>query len=116
MISYLSHSFSKHFENSMMLYLSKCSVFKDFETNMNIIYWIAKNIAIEKKLQVVIVENLMNEDIFKLSDSKMIIISIKIVWQQNVKATINKFNKLSNEAIEEDEMKFEKCFLQQQCV
>ena len=33
-----------------------------------------------------------------------------------MKATANKFNKLSNEAIEEDEMKFEECSLQQQCV
>ena len=54
----------------------------------------------------------MNEDILKLFNSKIIIISIKITWQQNVKATVNKFNRLSNEAIEEDEMKFEKCFLQ----
>ena len=33
-----------------------------------------------------------------------------------MKATANKFNKLSNEAIEKDEIKFEEYFLQQQCV
>ena len=79
-------------------------------------YWTAKNIAIEKKIEIIIFENLMNEDILKLSDSKIIIISIKIIWQQNVKATTNKFNRLLNEAIEENEIKFEKCSLQQQCV
>ena len=30
-----------------------------------------------------------------------------------MKAIANKLNKLSNEAIEEDEMKLEECFLQQ---
>ena len=74
-------------------------------------YWTAKNITIEKKIEVVIFKNSMNEDIFKLSDSEMIIISIKIAWQQDVKVTINKFNKLSNKAIEEDEMKLEERFL-----
>ena len=97
----------------MMLCLSKYSVFEDFKANMNIMYRTAKNIAIEKKIEVVIFENSINENIFKLSDSEMIIISIKIIWQQDVKATTNKLNKLSNEAIEKDEMKFEKCFLQQ---
>ena len=33
-----------------------------------------------------------------------------------MRAIANKFNKLLNETIEEDEIKFEKCFLQQQCV
>ena len=33
-----------------------------------------------------------------------------------MKAIANKFNKFSNEAIEEDEMKLEEYFLQQQCV
>ena len=58
----------------------------------------------------------MNEDILKLFNSEMIIILIKIAWQQDVKAIANKLNKLSNEAIEEDEMKLEECSLQQQCV
>ena len=58
----------------------------------------------------------MNENIFKLSDSEMIIISIKITWQQDVKTTANKFNRLSNEAIEEDKIKLEECSLQQQYV
>ena len=79
-------------------------------------YRTAKNIAIEKEIEVIIFENSMNEDIFKLSDSEIIMISIKITWQQDVKATVNKFNKLSNEAIEENEMKFKECSLQQQCV
>ena len=58
----------------------------------------------------------MNEDVFKLSDLKVIMISIKIIWQQNVKAIANKFNRLSNKTIEENEIKLEKCSLQQQCV
>ena len=63
-----------------MLCSSKCNVFENFEMNMNIMYLTAKNIAIEeKKIEIVIFENLMNEDIFKLSDLKMIIILIKIV-------------------------------------
>ena len=33
-----------------------------------------------------------------------------------MKATVNKFNRLLNEAIEENEMRFEECSLQQQCV
>ena len=32
-----------------------------------------------------------------------------------MKATINKFNKLSNEASEKDDVIFKKYFLQQQC-
>ena len=32
-----------------------------------------------------------------------------------MKATTNKFNKLSNEVSEEDDVNFEDCFLQQQC-
>ena len=76
-------------------------------------YLIAKNVAIEeKKIKVVIFENSMNEDILKLSDFKIIIISMKIAWQQKIKITINKFNKLSNEASEENDVNFEKCFLQ----
>ena len=39
----------------------------------------AKDIAIEKKIEIIIFKNLMNENILKLSDLKMIIISIKIV-------------------------------------
>ena len=54
----------------------------------------------------------MNEDILKLFDSEIIIILIKITWQQNIKATANKLNRLSNEAIEENKMKFEKYSLQ----
>ena len=40
---------------------------------------------------------------------------MKIIWQQKVRITINKFNKLSNEASEENDVNFEECFLQQQC-
>ena len=32
-----------------------------------------------------------------------------------MRATINKFNKLSNETNEEDDVNFKECFLQQQC-
>ena len=32
-----------------------------------------------------------------------------------MKTTINKLNKLSNEANKKDDVNFEKCFLQQQC-
>ena len=43
-------------------------------------YLIAKDVAIEeKKIKFIIFENSMNEDIFKLSDFEIIIISIKIV-------------------------------------
>ena len=77
-------------------------------------YLTAKNVAIEeKKIEVDIFKDSMNEDIFKLPDPEMIIISMKITWQQKVKTTTNKFNKLSNEASEEDDVNFEKCFLQQ---
>ena len=83
---------------------------------MNIIYLTAKDVAIEeKKIEIVIFEDSMNESILKLLDSEMIIISMKIIWQQKVKTTTNKFNKLSNEASEEDDVSFEDCFLQQQC-
>ena len=82
--------------------------------SMNIMYLIAKDVAIEKKkIEIVIFENLMNEDIFKLLDSEIIIISMKIVWQQKMKTIANKFNKLSNEASEKNDMNFEKCSLQQ---
>ena len=57
----------------------------------------------------------MNESIFKLPDSEIIIISMKIVWQQKVRATTNKLNKLSNKINEENDVNFEECFLQQQC-
>ena len=62
----------------MMLYSLKCNVSENFEANINIMYRIAKDIAIEKKIEVVIFENSMNENILKLFDLKMIIISIKI--------------------------------------
>ena len=76
-------------------------------------YLTAKDVAIkEKKIKIVIFENLMNENIFKLFDFEIIIILIKIIWQQKVKTTANKFNKFSNEASEKDDVNFEKCFLQ----
>ena len=62
----------------MMLCSSKCNVSEDFEIHINIMYRTAKNIAIEKKIEIIIFENSMNEDIFKLSDSEMIIVLIKI--------------------------------------
>ena len=47
---------------------------------MNIMYLIAKDVATEeKKIKIVIFENLINENILKLSDLEMIIISIKII-------------------------------------
>ena len=61
-----------------MLCSSKCNVFEDFEADISIMYQTAKDIAIEKKIKIVIFKNSMNEDILKLSDSKMIIILIKI--------------------------------------
>ena len=65
-----------------MLCLSKCNVFENFEANINIIYLIAKDVAIkEKKIEIIIFENLINEDIFKLFDSEIIIILMKITWQ-----------------------------------
>ena len=43
-------------------------------------YLIAKNVAIEKKkIKIVIFKDLMNENILKLPDLKMIIISMKII-------------------------------------
>ena len=63
-----------------MLCSSKCNIFENFEANMNIIYLTAKDVAIEKKkIEIVIFKDLMNESIFKLSDSEMIIISMKII-------------------------------------
>ena len=75
-------------------------------------YLIAKDIAIEKKkIKINIFENLMNKNIFKLPDSEMIIISMKIIWQQEAKATTNKFNKFLNETNEKNDVSFEECFL-----
>ena len=77
-------------------------------------YLIAKDVAIEKKkIEINIFEDSMNEDILKLFDPEVVIISMKITWQQKAKATTNKFNKFSNEASEEDDVSFEECFLQQ---
>ena len=79
-ISYSSHNFSKYLKNSMIVCSSKCNVFEDFKTNMNIMYLIAKNVAIEKKkIKIVIFENSMNENILKLFNFEMIIISMKII-------------------------------------
>ena len=79
-------------------------------------YLIAKSVAIEeKKIEIIIFKDSMNENIFKLFDFEIIIILIKIVWQQKVKVITNKFNKFSNKASEEDDVNCEKCFLQQQC-
>ena len=75
-------------------------------------YLTAKDVAIKKKkIEIIIFKDSMNEDILKLPDSEMIIISMKITWQQKVKATTNKFNKLLNEASEKDDVNFEDCFL-----
>ena len=80
MILYLSHNFSKRLKNSMILCSSKYNAFENLEASMNIMYLIAKSVAIEeKKIEIDIFKNSMNEDIFKLSDSEMIIISMKIV-------------------------------------
>ena len=63
----------------MILCSSKYNVFKDFEMSMSIMYLIAKDVAIEeKKIEIDIFKDLMNENIFKLSDSEMIIILMKI--------------------------------------
>ena len=63
-----------------MLCSLKCNISEDFEASINIIYLITKDVAIkEKKIEIVIFKNLMNENILKLSDSEMIIISMKIV-------------------------------------
>ena len=41
-------------------------------------YLIAKSVAIEKKkIKIIIFKNLMNENVFKLSDLEIIIISMK---------------------------------------
>ena len=79
-------------------------------------YLTAKDVVIgKKKIKVDIFENSMNESILKLSDSEMIIISMKIAWQQKMKATANRLNRLSNETSEKDDVNFEELFLQQQC-
>ena len=79
-ISYSSHNFSKRLKNSMILCSSKYNVFENFEASINIMYLTAKNVAIEeKKIEIVIFEDLMNENIFKLSDSEIIIILMKTV-------------------------------------
>ena len=80
MILYSSHNFLKRLKNSMILCSSKCNAFENFEVNMNIIYLTAKDVAIEeKKIEIDIFENLMNENIFKLFNFEMIIISMKII-------------------------------------
>ena len=64
----------------MILCSSKCNASEDFEMNMNIMYLTAKNVAIEeKKIEINIFKNLMNENILKLPDFEMIIILMKIV-------------------------------------
>ena len=83
---------------------------------MNIMYLIAEGVAIGgKKIEVGIFEDSMNGGILKLPDLEMIIVLMKIAWQQEARATANKFNRFSNEASEEDDVGFEECFLQQQC-
>ena len=63
-----------------MLCSSKCDASEDFETNMNIMYQTAKNITSEEKeIEIVIFDDLMNENILKLSDSEMIMILMKII-------------------------------------
>ena len=100
----------------MILCSSKYNISENFEMNMNIMYLTAKDVAIEKKkIKIVIFEDSMNENILKLFNFEMIIILIKIAWQQKMKTTTNKFNKLSNKTSEENDVNFEKCFLQQQC-
>ena len=80
MISYSSHNFLKRLKNLMILYLSKCNIFEDFEASINIMYLTAKNVAIEKKkIEIIIFEDLMNENILKLFDFEIIIILIKII-------------------------------------
>ena len=64
----------------MILCSLKCNVFEDFEMNMSIMYLIAKNVVIEKeKIEIIIFENSMNESIFKLLNSEIIIILMKII-------------------------------------
>ena len=80
MILYSSHNFSKRLKNSMMLCSSKCNVSENFKADINIMYRITKNITNEeKKIEIIIFDDLMNESILKLSDSEMIMISMKIV-------------------------------------
>ena len=63
----------------MILYLSKYNASENLEMNINIMYLITKNVAIEeKKIKINIFENSINENIFKLFDFKMIIILMKI--------------------------------------
>ena len=64
----------------MILCSSKYNIFENFEMSMNIMYLTAKDVVIEeKKIEIIIFENLMNEDIFKLFDFEIIIILMKIV-------------------------------------
>ena len=64
----------------MMLCSSKCNALKNFKANINIMYRTAKNIMNEKKeIKIVIFDDSMNKSILKLSDSEMIMISMKIV-------------------------------------
>ena len=63
----------------MILCSLKYNVSENSKANINIMYLITKSVAIEKKkFEIVIFENLMNEDIFKLFGSEIIIISMKI--------------------------------------
>ena len=63
-----------------MLCSSKCNASKNLEADISIMYRTAKNITNEKKeIEVVIFDDLMNENILKLSDSEMIMILMKIV-------------------------------------
>ena len=72
------------------------------------------NVVIEKKkIKIIIFKNSINENILKLFDFEMIIILMKIIWQQKMKTIINKFNKFSNETNKENNIIFKKCFLQQ---
>ena len=63
-----------------MLCSSKCNASENFEANMNIMYRITKSITNEEKeIEIVIFDDLINENILKLSDSEMIMILIKII-------------------------------------
>ena len=63
-----------------MLCSSKCNASENFEADMNIMYRTAKSITSEEKeIEIVIFDDSMNESIFKLSDSEMIMILMKIV-------------------------------------
>ena len=80
MILYSSHNSSKRLKNSMMLCSSKCNALENFEADINIMYRTAKNITSEEKeIKILIFDDLMNKSIFKLSNSEMIMISMKIV-------------------------------------